>query len=289
MEAGAAAVAAARAGLFLLLLAGTAPNSTARAAWSPSTTIAGIRLYALAILAAASLGAGSARGADTQWRFDVKRQNTDRDTPGESTRTTLRLEAFPEGWVALWRLDLPFPDEKDTFSGSPFDPRLGDIKVRGRLKPMDVSGVPISFLSELTFPSADPESLGQGKYQVMAGAETTHRFDSLGSREHEVSFSPQIQQVVSVAGDPERKDVNYTKFELALRDVWRKVYSLKLTAKPVIDWVQDGKTGAVAELEGAVTLRHNWKLQLMLGGRLWGEGVASTYGTRVELTVGKTF
>jgi hypothetical protein len=53
--------------------------------------------------------------------------------------------------------------------------------------------------------------------------------------------------------------------------------------------VQDAKTGAVVELEGAVTLRHNWKLQLMLGGRLWGEGVASTYGTRVELTVGKTF
>jgi hypothetical protein len=83
--------------------------------------------------------------------------------------------------------------------------------------------------------------------------------------------------------------VNYTKFELALRDVWRKVYSLKLTAKPVIDWVQDGKTGAVAELEGAVTLQHNWKLQLMLGGRLWGEGVPSTYGTRVELTLGHTF
>src|SRR6185437_5369297 len=57
------------------------------------------------------------------------------------------------------------------------------------------------------------------------------------------------------------------------------------TAKPVIDWEQDGKTGAVAELEGAVTLQHNWKLQLMLGGRLWGEGVPSTYGTRVELTL----
>ena len=233
--------------------------------------------------------AGSAHGADTQWRFEVKRQNTDRDTPGESTRTTLRLEALPEGRVALWRLDLPFPDEKDTFSGSPFDPRLGDIKLRARLRPMDVSGVPVSFFSELTFPTADPDSLGQGKYQVMAAAETFHPLDSVSSDDHKLSFSPQIQQVVSVAGDQDRKDVNYTKFELALRDVWRKAYSLKLTAKPVIDWEQDGKTGAVAELEGAVTLQHNWKLQLMLGGRLWGEGVASTYGTRVELTVGKTF
>jgi hypothetical protein len=236
-----------------------------------------------------SLLAGSAHGADTQWRFEVKRQNTDRDTPGESTRTTLRLEALPEGRVALWRLDLPFPDEKDTFSGSPFDPRLGDIKLRARLRPMDVGGVPVSFFSELTFPTADPDSLGQGKYLVMAAAETFHPLDSISGDDQKLSFSPQIQQVVSVAGDQDRKDVNYTKLELALRDVWRKAYSLKLTAKPVIDWEQDGKTGAVAELEGAVTLQHNWKLQLMLGGRLWGEGVASTYGTRVELTLGHTF
>ncbi|HEY7240521.1 MAG TPA: hypothetical protein VH600_15205 [Burkholderiales bacterium] len=235
------------------------------------------------------MSATGAPGADTQWRFEVKRQNTDRDTPGESTKTTLRLEALPEGAVALWRLDLPFPDEKDTFGGSPFDPRLGDIKLRARLRPTDVSGVPVSFFSELTFPTADPDTLGQGKYQVMVGAETFHLLPSISTEDHKLSFSPQVQQVVSVAGDPERKDINYTKFELALRDVWRKVYSLKFTAKPVIDWVQDGKTGAVAELEGAVTLQHNWKLQLMLGGLLWGEGTASTYGTRLELTVGKTF
>lgn len=236
-----------------------------------------------------SLPATGARGADTQWRIEVKRQNTDRDTPGESTKTTLRLEALPEGPVALWRLDLPFPDEKDTFSGSPFDPRLGDIKLRARLRPKDVSGVPVSFFSELTFPTADPETLGQGKYQVMLGAETFHPLPSISNDDHKLSFSPQVQQVVSVAGDAERKDINYTKFELALRDVWRKVYSLKFTAKPVIDWVQNGKTGAVGELEGAMTLQHDWNLKLMLGGLLWGEGTASTYGTRVELTVGKTF
>ena len=226
----------------------------------------------------------------TQWRSELKRQNTDRDTPGESTRTTVRLEALPgEGGVALWRLDLPFPDEKTSFSGSPFDPRLGDIKVRARLRSVEAGGAPLSFFSELTFPTADPESLGQGKYTVMVGMETFHPLNSISSEEHKLSLSPQVQQAVSVAGDPERKDINYTKFELALRDIWRKVYSLKLTVKPVIDWVQDGKTGAVAELEGAAFLQHDWRIQLMLGGRLWGESVPTTYGTRVELTLGKTF
>jgi hypothetical protein len=249
------------------------------------------KVHALALAAVAlSFLPEGALGADTQWRFELKRQNTDGDTPGESTKTTVRLEALPgEGSVALWRLDLPFPDEKTTFSGSPFDPRLGDIKVRARLRPVDAGGLPLSFFSELTFPTADPKELGQGKYQVMVGAETFYPLDSISSDEHKLSFSPQVQQVVSVAGDEERKDINYTKLELALRDVWRKVYSLKLTAKPVIDWVQDGKTGAVAELEGAVSLRHDWRVQAMLGGRLCGEGVPSTYGTRVELTLAKTF
>jgi len=248
-----------------------------------------IRVHALAIVTALSVLASGAARADTQWRLEVKRQNTDRDTPGESTKTTLRMEALPDGKVALWRLDLPFPDEKETFSGSPFEPRLGDIKVRARLRPTDVSGVPVSFFSELTFPTADPDSLGQGKYQVMVGAEAFHPLQAISNDDHKLSFSPQVQQVVSVAGDPERKDINYTKFELALRDLWRKLYSLKLTAKPVIDWVQNGKTGAVGELEGAVFFQRDWKLQLMLGGLLWGAGTASTYGTRVELTVGKTF
>jgi hypothetical protein len=245
--------------------------------------------HAPALAAALSLLSGSAPGAETQWRIELKRQNTDHDTPGESTKTTVRLEALPDGRVALWRLDLPFPDEKPSFSGSPFDPRLGDVKLRARLKPVDVAAVPVSFFSELTFPTSDPRSLGQGKYQVMAGMETFHPLDSMSTEDHKLSFLPQVQQVVSVAGEADRKDVNYTKFELALRDVWRKAYSLKLTAKPVIDWEQDGKTGAVVELEGGIAFQHGWRVLLMLGGRLWGDDVASTYGTGVELTVGRTF
>lgn len=247
--------------------------------------------HGAAILAAAlwSLPGGAPAADPARWNIEVKRQNTDNGTPGESTKTTLRLEAYPDGPVARWRLDLPFPDEKTDFSGSPFDPRLGDIKLRAKLRPVEAAGLPVSFYSELTFPTADPASLGQGKYQVMAGAEALIALEFMSTADHRFTFAPLMEQVVSVAGDAERKDINYTKFELALRDVWRKIYSLKLTAKPVIDWEQDGKTGAVAELEAGVSFQPGWRLLLMLGGRLWGEGVASTYGTRVELTVGRTF
>jgi hypothetical protein len=254
----------------------------------------GVAILATALL---PLSVVASAANSTRSNIEVKRQNTDHDTPGESTKTTLRLEALPEGPVALWRLDLPFPDESTSFSGSPFDPRLGDLKLRARLRPVETGGMqgelqgglPLAFFSELTFPTADPESLGQGKYQVMLGMETTLPLASLSTDDHKLSFSPQIQQVVSVAGDAERKDINYTKLELALRDIWRKDYSLKLTAKPVIDWQQHGKTGAVAEIEGGVSFQHGWRTLLMLGWRLWGEDVPSTYGTRVELTLGRTF
>jgi hypothetical protein len=225
-----------------------------------------------------------------RWKIEVKRQSTDRGTDGESSNTKLRFEAYPTGPVSMLRLDLPFPDDRSDFLGSPFNPRLGDIKVRAKTAALDAGGLPLSTFLELTFPTADPESLGQGKYVVTAGVDTSWPLGSfsLGSTSHKVSVAPLIQQVVSVAGDQSRKDINYTKLELALRDVWRN-YALKLTLKPVIDWEQDGATGAVTELEGRMSFGRGWATALMIGHRTWGGSVPSTYGTRVELTLGRTF
>jgi hypothetical protein len=106
---------------------------------------------------------------------------------------------------------------------------------------------------------------------------------------HQFSSSGLAEQVVSVAGDPSAKDINYTKFELGIGDVWRQDYSIKLTVKPAIDWQQEGKTGAVAELEGGLNLSPGWRLSLMLGGQLWGAGVPSTYSKRAELKLRHDF
>jgi len=225
-----------------------------------------------------------------RWKVEVKRQATDRGTDGESTNTKLRFEAYPTGSVSMLRLDIPFPDDRSDFLGSPFNPRLGDIKVRAKTAAFDAGGLPLWTFLELTFPTADPETLGQGKYQVSPGVDSSLPLGSfkLGSTSHKVSFAPLIQQVVSVAGDPTREDINYTKLELALRDVWLN-YALKLTLKPVIDWEQDGATGAVTELEGRMSFGRGWAAALMLGHRTWGGSVPSTYGTRVEVTLARTF
>jgi hypothetical protein len=225
-----------------------------------------------------------------RWKIELKRQVTDHGTEGETTDSKVRLEAYPDGAVAMLRLDLPFPDADTDFEGDPYHPRLGDIKVRAKARAFHAGGLPLSPYIELTFPTANPKTLGQGKYQVMAGVETSFNIASfnIGSSTHRLSFAPLVEQTVSVAGDSDFKNINYTKLELALRDAWRN-YGIKLTLKPVIDWEQDGLTGAVMELEGRVSFRAGWAVQLMLGHRVWGGSVPSTYGTRVELTLGRTF
>lgn len=224
----------------------------------------------------------------TRGIVELKRQATSRGTPEETTKTNLKLDYLPhEGMVALLRLELPFPDEETTFEGSPFDPEFGDAKTRVGFRAVEVLGRPTTSFVELTFPTASPESQGTGKYQISAGAKPSFALSPgpvwLGSPKQVFSF--QIQQVLSFGGDSARNDINQTKFELEWRDTWAKRHYGKVTAKPVIDWVGDAQTGAVLELEGGWFVDSQWTLALLAGGRLWGEGVPSTYNTRVELKV----
>ena len=242
--------------------------------------------------AALALALGAAHAAEDEANrsfprglIELKRQATSRGTPEETTKTNLKFDFFPrDGIVALLRLELPFPDEKATFGGSPFDPDFGDAKTRVGFRAVEILGTPTTSFVEMTFPTADPESQGTGKYQLSAGAKPAFAMPagpaSIGSPKQ--VFSVQLQQVVSFGGDGARKDINQTKFELEWRATWPDAHYGKVTAKPVFDWVGD-QNGAVLEVEGGWALDRQWTLALLLGGLLWGEGTPSTYSTRVEL------
>jgi len=224
-------------------------------------------------------------------KIELKRQATNRGTPGESTKTQLKIDAYPGGFLSLFRLEVPFPDEKTDFEGDPFNPRLGDIKVRAGLRPVRMHDIPVSTFIEVTFPTADPEDLGSGKYQLTPGlyAALPIPLPKSPAQSHQLTFFPLIKQVVSVAGDGDRKNINYTQLEFALRDMWRNQFWFKLTPKPVVDWEQDAETGAVAELELGWIVNRCWSTWMMLGTRLWGDGVPGTYDKRVELGVSFLF
>lgn len=244
-------------------------------------------------LATSDASGKNAGGAEQENRLllELKREATNRGTPGETTKTQVRIDVLLDRIVSLLRLDVPFPDDKTSFEGDPFNPRLGDIKVRIGFRPVPLNDIPLGLFMEITFPTAETEELGSGKYQLSTGIRTKFpiSFGQSSSKAHRVSFEPLIQQVVSVAGDEDRKDINYTKFELPLKDTWRKKYWLKLKPKLVVDWEQSAETGAVAELEGGWIINSRWKVWLLLGSRLWGEKVPSTYDQRVGFNVSVFF
>jgi len=222
--------------------------------------------------------------ARQHWLVELKRQASERGTAEEATKTNFKLDYVPEGPVSLLRLELPFPDSKNTLAGQPFDPDFGDAKVRVGFRAVEAYGRPCTSFLEITFPTADPDSQGTGKYQWSGGVKTLtpagDGFDWFGPSRR--SFSVQLQQVVSFAGDPARNDVNQTKLELELRDSWAGGHFTKATAKPVIDWV-GSQTGAVLEVEGGWAVNRGFTFAMLAGGLLWGKGTPGTYQTRVEL------
>ena len=252
-------------------------------------TIAALAL--LAAQAAAQIGSEGAP-ASKVGRFELKRQNTARGTPEETSATTLRAERYFDGPVAMFRLDLPFPDEKTDFAGSPFEPRPGDIKARLRFRPWQTGAAAFTPFVEFTLPTADPKSLGKGKYQLSEGLRTVLpvQLPLLEPSSHLSVLEFEIQQTNSVAGDAAFKDVNNSKFEFTLFDIWLKTYTFKIKLKPTVDWIQNGKTGANVEIEGGAYFARDWRWWLMLGQRVWGpSGIANTYQTRVELGVNYTY
>lgn len=241
-----------------------------------------------------SLSLDTLRKLRDNWhgRLEIKRQNTSRGTPDESTQTSLRIERFYDGWVTALRLDIPLPDEKTDFEGDAFNPRLGDVKLRAKFRPLQSGQYLFPYFVEMMFPTADPESSGSGKYQLNGGIRMIVPFPLPVARpkDHKAQFETEVSQTVSFAGDESRKDVNYTKLEFTFYNVWHRSYTMKLKLKPSVDWIQDGRTGSVGEVEGGLFFAKHWRTWLMLGRRLTGpEGIKGTYDTRLELGLARTY
>lgn len=220
-------------------------------------------------------------------RFQVRRENVDRATREETTKTYVRLDNFV--WGGMLSFQVALPDEKTDFGGSPFNPRLGDSKVRFRFAPFAAGRFDVSYFAEATFPTADPKELGSGKYQLSEGVTgTTLITPPAAMKLHELKFTSQLQQYNSVAGDEAAPDINYTKLDLSLRDTWSQHW-LKVALNMRADWEQNGKTGAVGELEYGQRFDAHWSVWLLAGARLWGEGVKGTYGSKVMIGVDRWF
>ena len=136
----------------------------------------------------------------------MKRQATARGTPNETTKSSLKFEHDPDGAMALLRFEVSFPDGKTDFSGSAFDPRLGDIKIRVGRRALQVDKTPSSPYIEVSLPTANPRSLGSGKYQVNPGIQTSVPQFAAGGHlgPNKPFLTALVEQDFSVAGDASR-------------------------------------------------------------------------------------
>lgn len=212
-------------------------------------------------------------------QFELKRELTDRGATDQRTQTTLRAELLLSSPISLIRLDVPFVDKKNTFTGDPSNTGLGDLKSRLALAPIPVWGAPLTLYLDLVFPTGG--DLGAGKYQVVPGTESSIRL--LSGDAPALFFLPVAEQYISVAGDATRKSLYYLKFELKVEARWEH-WSVSLNPKPVIDWTGPS-TASVIDLEGAWIASAHWRLWLKVGRRLWGSTLPSTYDTQAELGV----
>jgi hypothetical protein len=220
------------------------------------------------------------------WHIEAKRQFTNRGSVEEASKSTIRLEATPDGFISRVRVDLQFIDEK---SGDALTPRLGDTKLRFGFHSLSLGKTSLSPLIETTFPTADPESVGGGKYQLSPGAELYVPLWEFGSDDHperwKTSFETLIQQVNSVAGDPSRNDINYTRLEPELVAAWGQKLVLSLTPKLVFDWHREGRTGLMLELEGDWHFNRHWRLAVTLGKGLVNTDVPTGYQSKIEFSM----
>src|SRR5215470_9555776 len=137
--------------------------------------------------------------------FELKRELTDRGATDQRTQTTLRAELLLSSPISLLRLDVPFVDKKNTFTGDPSNVGFGDLKTRVALAPIPIWGAPLTLYLDLVFPTG--EDLGAGKYQVVPGTSSSIRL--LSGDAPALNFLPLAEQYISVAGDPTRQSLYY--------------------------------------------------------------------------------
>lgn len=219
--------------------------------------------------------------AEQRWNglIEAKREYTDKGQPPEKTQSSLKVDWYPRGRISLLRLQIPFPDEnqEDAAVFDFFHPRLGDLKARLGFRSFPVFEHPLATFVEFTFPTANPASIGQEKYQVMAGVRLAlGRITGRGLR-----FDLQITQTASVAGDPSAKDINKTNGELTAKKTWRDNTYVTVKLRAVTDWEKSAYTGGAVEFKGSLNINPRWSIWVQYGHGAWNQDATGMYQSKI--------
>jgi hypothetical protein len=144
---------------------------------------------------------------------------------------------------------------------------------------------------DVTFPTAENQTLGSGKYQLGPGVRLAFPINSefgVWVNARQLQFQVQLQEVFSVAGDDKRRSINVTKLEFGLEAALGERYWMKLEPKFTQDWIQD-KFGAVLEIEAGWHITRHWNAWIKPGVGTNGSRAAGVYDELLQVGVRYVF
>lgn len=197
-------------------------------------------------------------------------------TGGERTEylVAIALLALTPSW--LLQLTMPYEWDFPDQSGDSIKNGTSDLVVRTGWRVYVSPHVALFAGTDVVFPSASDDQLGDGKYQLGPGGAVTVPIPVLRSLVYGT-----VQDFVSIGGDSGRPDVRYAYLQLSLNTIWSQHWWSQVDGVLNVDWSQDGKTGMTADAQVGYQFNSRWQAFLQPGVGLWGTGVQNGYEWQV--------
>jgi hypothetical protein len=213
---------------------------------------------------------------DFKTRVETRLEYQSLENGGSRTFLVPRFEyAFSKKFSA--RIDVPyFWNNADP--SLPGDQGLSDITVRLNWRAARGEGYAVVVGPEFLLNTAEDPRLGLGKtvFQPVV-------FASIDVPQYKSVLFPFVQQFWSIAGDPDRNDINVTLLRLGLATRWPDRYYSFVEPSLYIDWERDAKTGFTLELEVGRLVTNRLSLWARPGVGVWNNELPQIYDWNFEV------
>jgi len=248
----------------------------------------------LCLCAGAALAQGNAQAPDTAGaaeavvkridptdfrnRIELRANVQEQQSGAYRSRLIPRFEYAASKRLSL-RLETPVVSYDPDTQGESRDTGFGDLLVRVSYRALRREGYAVVTALEATFDTASDETLGTGKYVLSPLA-----FAAIDVPKIRSTFFAGAQQYVSVAGDPDRQDINYTQLRTVLLTRWpqQRMYTV-VDGQYYIDWERDADFGMLVEAEIGRFLSKNVALWLRPGVGVYDNDLPQVYKWNLEV------
>ena len=129
-----------------------------------------------------------------------------------------------------------------------------------------------------TFPTADDNLLGSGKYTAgpfIATGRFLPRWESF--------LFGVFQHQVSAGGDPSRADISLTQASVQINTIWAERWWSTVQGGWQVNWEQKAKSSMTLEVELGRNVVGRWGLYVRPGVGIWGNTAVGAYDWNVEV------